>query len=226
MKIAFSTRSPLGTPVNGEIVEATLKTAHLLEKLGHRLEERTPEIDGLALARSYFSMYYGEVAHDIDRLKTVLKRDVRPSDVETETWALGLLGRATSALAFVRAKSMWDKASRVMARFHEKYDLYLTPTLAQPPIKIGALKAKPSERSVLKVINTLGLGRLLKLSGAVEKLALQNLSRTPFTQLANFYGTTGHLHTVVPNFRRSPLRHAFHGAVRRRGDPVPAGGPA
>ena len=188
LKIAFSTRSPLGTPVNGEIVEATLKTARLLEKMGHSVEERTPEIDGLALARSYFSMYYGEVAHNIDQLKTVLGRSARPSDVETVTWALGLLGRATSALSFVRAKSMWGDASRAMARFHQEYDLYLTPTLAQPPIKIGALKPKPSERAVLKVINTLRLGRLLKLSGAVEKLALQNLSRTPFTQLANFTG--------------------------------------
>ena len=188
LKIAFSTRSPLGTPVNGEIVEATLKTARLLAKMGHLVEEKAPDIDGLALARSYFSMYYGEVAHNIDQLKTILKRNARPSDVETTTWALGLLGRATSALSFVRAKSMWGEASRAMARFHEGYDLYLNPTLAQPPIKIGALNPKPSERAVLKVINALRLGRLLKLSGVVEKLALENLSRTPFTQLANFTG--------------------------------------
>ncbi len=188
IRIAFSTRSPLGTPVHGEIVEATLKTSHLLEKMGHSVEEATPQIDGLALALSYFSMYYGEVAHNIDQLKTILGRNVGPSDVETGTWTLGLMGRATSALSFVRAKSMWDEASREMARFHEKYDLYLTPTLAQPPVKIGALKPKPWEESVLKVINTLRLGRLLKLSGAVEKLALENLSKTPFTQLANFTG--------------------------------------
>jgi amidase len=200
LKIAFSTRSPLGTPVNEEIVENTLETARLLEKMGHSVEEKEPDIDGLALAQSYFSMYYGEVAHNIDQLKTVLGRSARPSDVETETWALGLLGRTTSALTFVRAKSMWGEASRAMARFHQEYDLYLTPTLAQPPIKIGALKPKPSERAVLNLINTLRLGRLLKLSGAVEKLALENLSRTPFTQLANF---TGQPAMSVPLWRTS-----------------------
>lgn len=188
LKIAFSTRSPLGTPVNLEIVENTLKTARLLEKMGHSVEEKTPDIDGLTLALSYFSMYYGEVAHNIDQLKNFLGRSARPSDVETGTWALGLMGRATSALSFVKAKAMWDVASREMARFHQKYDLYLTPTLAQPPVRIGALKPKPWEESVLKVINGLRLGCLLKLSGAVEKLALENLSKTPFTQLANFTG--------------------------------------
>ena len=188
LKIAFSTRSPLGTPVNREIVENTLKTARLLEKMGHSVEEKTPDIDGLTLALSYFSMYYGEVAHNIDQLENFLGRSARPSDVETGTWALGLMGRATSALSFVKAKAMWDVASREMARFHENYDLYLTPTLAHPPVKIGALKPKPWEESVLKVINGLRLGCLLKLSGAVEKLALENLSKTPFTQLANFTG--------------------------------------
>ena len=188
LKIAFSTRSPLGTPVNREIVENTLKTARLLEKMGHSVEEKTPDIDGLTLALSYFSMYYGEVAHNIDQLKYFLGRSARPSDVETGTWALGLMGRATSARSFVKAKAMWDVASREMARFHQNYDLYLTPTLAQPPVKIGALKPKPWEESVLKVINGLRLGCLLKLSGAVEKLALENLSKTPFTQLANFTG--------------------------------------
>ncbi len=188
LKIAFNTASPLGTPVHNEIVEATLKTAHLLEKLGHEVVETAPDIDGLSLARSYFAMYYGEVAHNIDQLKKFLNRKAKPSDVEVETWTLGLLGHATSAFAFVKAKSMWGEASRVMGGFHKKYHLYLTPTLAQPPIEIGALKAKPSERAVLRVINALRLGHLVKLSGAVEKLGLENLSRTPFTQLANFTG--------------------------------------
>jgi amidase len=34
----------------------------------------------------------------------------------------------------------------------------------------------------------MGLGKLLKLSGIVDTLAVQSLSKTPFTQLANFTG--------------------------------------
>jgi amidase len=42
--------------------------------------------------------------------------------------------------------------------------------------------------ALMKVVNTLGWGGLLKRSGIVDKLATESLSKTPFTQLANFTG--------------------------------------
>jgi amidase len=115
-------------------------------------------------------------------------KKIRSSDVETFTWTLGLLGRSTSAASVVKSKRIWDQASRAMGRFHQNYDLYLTPTIANPPVKIGALQPKPIENAVVKVINSLRLERLLKLSGILDKLAVQNLAKTPFTLLANFTG--------------------------------------
>jgi amidase len=188
LKIAFTTRSPLGTPVHTEYVKATLETALLLQKLGHEVEEIEPDIDGNELAQSYLSMYFGEVAAEIDDLKTVLGRDAAQGDVETLTWTLGLLGRSTTAFAFVKAIKTWGKAARIMGRFHETYDIYLTPTLAEPPIRIGELKPKPMEKIALRTVNAFGLGRLLKFSGIIDKLAIVNLAKTPFTQLANFTG--------------------------------------
>jgi amidase len=101
---------------------------------------------------------------------------------------MALLGRAFSAGNFVKAIREWERAARVMGRFHETYDIYLTPTLAFPPVKIGELKPKPVELIALKVINTLKLGGLMKASGIIDKMAVDNLSKTPFTQLANFTG--------------------------------------
>jgi amidase len=188
LRIAFNSLSPLETTVHPDIVKATLETALMLQKLGHDVEEDVPDVDGRSLALSYLSMYFGEVAADIDELQDVLGRQAHQDDVETLTWTLGLLGRSTSAFSFVKAIRMWGQASRGMARFHEKYDLYLTPTMAHPPIRVGALKLKPLEKTALRMVNTLGLGKLLKRTGIVEKLAIENLSKTPFTQLANFTG--------------------------------------
>lgn len=188
LRIAFTSRSPLGTPVHPEYVKATLETALLLQKLGHDVEEVTPSIDGKTLAQSYLCMYFGEVAADIDELRTVLKRDPIQKDVETLTWTLGLLGRSISALSFVQALREWAKAARIMGKFHETYDLYLTPTIAEPPMKIGALKLRPFENTALKAVNSLGLGGLLKRSGIIDKIAVANLAKVPFTQLANLTG--------------------------------------
>jgi len=188
LKIAFNTRSPMGTPVHPEYVKATMETALWLQKLGHDVEEIEPPIDGKALGMSYLSMYFGEVAADISELKSVLGRDATRDDVETLTWTLGLLGRATSAFSFVEAIRKWGEASRIMGKFHETYDLYLTPAIAQPPIRIGALEPKPFEMAALNLVNSLGLGKTLKRSGIIEKIAIENLSKVPFTQLANFTG--------------------------------------
>lgn len=188
LKIAFNTRSPLETAVDEECVTAVEKTVKTLESLGHHVEEAVPEFDGVTLAKSYLTLYFGEIASDIDQLQDVLGRKPKISDVETLTWTLGLLGRTYSAGYFVNAIREWDKAARIMGLFHQKYDLYLTPTMAAPPVKIGELKLKPFEEVALRFINRFGLGRLLKASGITDQLAIESLSKTPFTQLANFTG--------------------------------------
>ena len=40
----------------------------------------------------------------------------------------------------------------------------------------------------MKITNKLGLARLMRLSGIADKVAVQSLARTPFTQLANITG--------------------------------------
>ncbi|MBN2283003.1 MAG: amidase [Deltaproteobacteria bacterium] len=188
LTIAFTVASPLGTEVHPECRRAVEDTAHLLEELGHRVEEAQPDLDGIELAKSYMTMYFGEVAADIEALTPILGRKVRQEDVEMLTWTLGLLGRTFTAEHFVTAIRKWGTASRIMGRFHETYDVYVTPTVAFPPVMIGELQPKPAERVAMRVINTLGLGRLVQLSGLTDKMAIDSLSKTPFTQLANFTG--------------------------------------
>ncbi|MFA6345567.1 MAG: amidase family protein [Syntrophales bacterium] len=188
LKIAFNTRSPIGTEVHPECVRAVEEAARLLEDLGHAVEAAQPDLNGEALAKSYLTMYFGEMAADIQELASILDRKATRRDVESLTWTLGLMGRTFSAGHFVRSLREWDIAARQMGRFHETYDLYLTPTVAFPPVRIGELAPKPAERTAMNVINALGLGKLLQLSGITDKLAIESLSKTPFTQLANFTG--------------------------------------
>ncbi len=188
LKIALNTQSPIGTSVHPECVQAVETTAKLLEDLGHRVEEARPDIDGLALAKSYLTLYFGEMAADIDGLEQVLGRKAVPDDVEPLTWTLALLGRSYSAGYFVTALREWDHAARKMGGFFQAYDLYLTPTTAYPPARIGELQPKPSEALLMKVVNTLRAGWLLKASGMVDQLATRSLERTPFTQVANLSG--------------------------------------
>ena len=188
LKIAFSTESPLGTETHDYCRQAVLDTAKMLEDLGHKVEEAKPEIDGITLANTYFTMYFGEIAAEIESAKTILKKNVSRQDFEITTWFFGQLGLCYSAGDFVMAIRQWDKATRAMGRFHLKYDLYLTPTVAFPAAGIGELLPNSYEKAAMEVISFLKLGALAKATGLVNKIVIQTLAKTPFTQLANFTG--------------------------------------
>jgi amidase len=188
LKIAFNTESPLCTGTHEYCKQAVLQTAKLLQDLGHNVEEARPELDGIRLANSYFTLYFGEIAADIELARTVLKKKVSRNDFEIATWFFGQLGHHYTAFDFVRAMREWDIAARVMGQFHLKYDLFLTPTVAAPPAKIGELLPKSYEKVAMKILSVLNLGFLAKASGMVNQIAIQTLAKTPFTQLANFTG--------------------------------------
>lgn len=188
LTIAFSVQSPLGNTVDQDCIDAVLKTAKLLESMGHHVVEVKVPVDGRKIAKSYLTMYFGEVAAGLASLEGTLGRKASMNDVEPTTWMLGLIGKATSAEEFVLSIREWDQAAIQMEHFHESYDLLLTPTTAAMPAKIGELEPSKSEKAALQFAGMLSLGRVMKKAGIVEQVAEKNLERTPFTQLANLTG--------------------------------------
>jgi len=188
LRIAWSTESPLGGDVDRACIAAVERAVALLGELGHQLEEARPDYDGRALAMSYMTMYFGEVAAELKELGQLLGRPARTGDVEPLTWMFGLLGRATSAGEFVQSQQLWNTLGRTMGAFYQRYDLYLTPTTATLPPLVGADQPSAPERMLVRLTNALGAGGLLKASGLVEQIATTALARVPFTQLANLTG--------------------------------------
>ncbi|NLP36059.1 MAG: amidase [Firmicutes bacterium] len=188
LKIAFTVNSPLGTEVHPECREAVLRAARLLESLGHIVEEREAPVDGKKIAHSYMVLYFGEVAAAITALEKVLGRKAVFDDVEPATWLLGLLGKVISSEEWVLNLREWDIAAFKMEDFFEQYDLYLTPTTAYPPSKIGEQDLSSAEAALIKWVSRLKLTKILKQSGFVDGLIEKSLKRTPFTQLANLTG--------------------------------------
>ncbi|HWO74546.1 MAG TPA: amidase family protein [Bacillus sp. (in: firmicutes)] len=215
LRIAFTTQSPLGTEVDPECREAVLNTAKLLESMGHIVEEKEAPVDGHQIAKSYLNNYFGEVAATLENLQSILGRKASYSDVEPTTWLLGLLGKATSAKEMVLSIREWDRAAYIMEEFHETYDFYLTPSTATPPVKIGELEPKPAEKLAISIVGRLGLGGLLKKTGIVDKLAVENLSKVPFSQLANLTGQPAMTLPLFLSEKRLPIGVQFMAARGR-----------
>lgn len=186
LRIALSTASPLGGAVDAAWSRAASDCGLLLQSLGHHVERVDPVGDGMQLARDYLTMYFGQVAAQLDWWR---QRGVPASAFETDTQALGLIGRGLAAGDYALARARWNSPMRALGQLFAHFDLYLTPTCAQPPARIGELNPPGWQRAALGLILRFGLGGLLRRSGLVEQLAFDNLHRTPFTQLANLTGT-------------------------------------
>ena len=183
LKIGYNAVSPLGTPVDPEAAQAVAHSAKLLESLGHTVEEAAPGIDGEALARCYLIMYFGQVAADMAWAERAL--GVSEKAFEPETRALGMLGRSLSAGEYVSAHRLWNTFSRAMADYFQRYDFYLTPTVAQLPSRIGEQNLPRAQQIGLKAVLAANAGKLLLKTGIVDQLAKDSLQRVPFTQLSN-----------------------------------------
>src|SRR5699024_105111 len=65
LTIAYTTKSPVGTPVSGDAERAVHRTIQWLEKEGHTTVEVDNDVDGVRLMQNYFLMNSGEVSNVI-----------------------------------------------------------------------------------------------------------------------------------------------------------------
>ena len=137
----------------------------------------------LALARCYLTMYYGQTAAAVAHACELT--GATEADFELETRALAMFGRSLTAGEYVERRQQWNGFMRALGDFHQRYDLYLIPSAAQPPARIGSQELPLSEQIGIRTMLKLGLGRQVLKSGLIDKIAGKSLSRVPFTQLSN-----------------------------------------
>jgi len=152
--------------------------------------EDQPAYDGAELARCYIHMYYGQVAATIAQARAL---GARSGDFEMLTQVLGVLGRAMHAGQYVSSHRKWNQFARVLGNFYQGVDVYLTPTLAQPPLRHGESDLPQWQNAMLSVLLHSGLlgvlARLGLTDGMVDQIARDSFSFVPFSQLANLTGT-------------------------------------
>ena len=187
LRIGYTTRSPIGTPVDEEAVRAVERSVNLLGSLGHHVEPAEPKVDGLAVARCFIAMYFGQVAAGMAEAQALT--GAKDDAFELDTRALGMLGRAISAGEYVTRRRQWNDFARALGEFHQRFDLYLTPTVAMPPSRIGEQDLPRLQQQALKLVLRLDAGKTLLRTGIVDQLARDSLARVPFTQLSNLTGT-------------------------------------
>ncbi len=184
-RIAFTTESPVGTPVSEEARQAVFKTVKWLEEQGHEVEEKANDVDGIRLMENYYIMNCGEISGMVDSMEEALGRPITVNDMEIVAWVLTVAGKSVTASDYTRSLEEWDIAAAQMANFHQTYDLYVTPATANEAPKVGELTHTEQEIAELLKVHDLSKNEQQKL---VYDMFEASLTYTPFTQLANLTG--------------------------------------
>ena len=132
-------------PLNGALVHpdcmAAVDAAILLcRELGHEVVEASPTVsDPAAFFSSFITVWTVAAAVSLRAAEELRGREATEADVEPLTWALAQMGRSCTGPDYVHATRRLHRASREIAEFFIAHDALITPTLAQPPVRLGEL---------------------------------------------------------------------------------------
>jgi amidase len=146
LRIAFTDRSPYGDAIDPEIAAATREVATLLARLGHDVEERAPELaaDPAVVMTMIVS---ASMAFNVRVAERRFGRAMTNSDFEVLTLASAHNGQKTAAADYIEAQLTAFRISRALATFFATCDVFLCPTLCQPPLRIGELNSMAQDLS-------------------------------------------------------------------------------
>jgi amidase len=145
LRIAFSTTLGSDIKVHPDCVSAVFDAAKLCTELGHEVEEATPHFNRELMMRNFMVIWSSGCAWSFDGIGIATKKTITPEQVEPLTWALYEMGRKQSASAYLLSLSFLQKVARGIARFFLKYDVWLTPTVSEPPLPLGSFESPPED---------------------------------------------------------------------------------
>ncbi|MGH7643177.1 MAG: amidase [Candidatus Dormibacteria bacterium] len=138
LRVGFTTLPPIDVPVHPACESATTSAAKLLERLGHQVDRVEPGWR-LPEAALDFRLLWA-VAMDLAR-RSAGSEGGDSRQLEPHVRYLAELGAGLSATDFLLVRQRLQLFGSSISWLWRRYDVVLTPTLAQPPLAIGELLA-------------------------------------------------------------------------------------
>ncbi len=139
LRIGFTTSPPIEVPIDPTCAAAVHDAAVLLAELGHEVEEAEPGWDQPGLLALFSASFGPAVSTAILLAQALAGREATAADVEPLTWHVYEQSRALSAPEFLAAQAQLNALLRAQAPLYERYDVVLTPALAERPVRHGEI---------------------------------------------------------------------------------------
>lgn len=147
LRIGVLDRHPLGNHIDPECAEAANDAARTLEGLGHHVEAAHPAVlEDAEFSSRFMAIWATNMSLGIQRLGALAGRPLTSEEVEPVNWAMSEFAKNLTATQFGAALGAINEYRRkLQGWWSEGWDLLLTPTLSEPPVRIGEHDATPDD---------------------------------------------------------------------------------
>ncbi len=145
LRIGMLDHHPFGSAIHPECATAARNAAALLESLGHHVEAAfPPAMANPEFGRRFGAMWSTNMAASIARIAAQLGRELSDDEVQLHNRAQAQFARNVSGVEYAMALAANVEFRRAVQQWWaDGWDLLVTPTLAEPPTRIGEFDDQP-----------------------------------------------------------------------------------
>jgi amidase len=137
LRIAFSSATPSGRPIDPEIESALQDTAKALEALGHDVFEAAIDVDWRRLYAVQGVVSGANAAAGLTAMIERVGREPEPDDFEPLTWAGIRYGQKLRGEEVMRAWGTLRVLTRQIVAAFDEFDVFLSPVMGTTPPELG-----------------------------------------------------------------------------------------
>jgi len=218
LRIAFQDRAFNGAETHPDCAAAAADAARLCAELGHGVEETHLAIDPERLRKATGTIIAANLRATVEDRAAALGRSFGSDDLEAVPFVMATGAEGTGCAEYARAIRTIHELGRQVARFLERYDTLLTPTMATPPLPLGAVSLSSSDFGSFldNLQKTVAFTQLFNATGspAMSVPLAWNAAGLPigvqfagrFGDEATLFRLAGQLEQARPWFERRPPR--------------------
>ncbi|MBK36864.1 MAG: amidase [Gemmatimonadetes bacterium] len=145
LRIAFTTKTLKDDAVHSDCADAVRDVAKLCADLGHEVVEASPAIDGEMFEQAFSTVFTSGTAGVVDLIGQLNGKTFTADQLEPLTGFVYEMGRGHSASDYLGAVGTIQLLAREIARFFVDWDVWLTPTLGEPPVTLGTFEVSSDQ---------------------------------------------------------------------------------
>jgi amidase len=153
LRVGFTLEAPNGAPVDPDCQQAVKDAVALLQELGHEVEEADLPADE-GYVENFVKVWVGGTGEELHTFERWLGAPLDRSKIEPLTAQMEEIANGLTATDLLVSMDYLRRLSRLILAFWSDHDVLVTPTLAKPPIEIGALRPAEGEPPIQMLINS------------------------------------------------------------------------